>query len=763
MSNNRSWMYKRLERRGCLNDDFKEGVNEFIQTTLNSYSSTVIACPCRKCQNRKWLTWDIVKQHLFEKGFVEDYYVWAAHGETPNSNGLVYFDQANSSYCNASEVQYDPYKSMFEDAVRNEFPTENQGDFLVNDEPNAASKKMYEMLDMTSQPCFEGCPMTELSAMTEMLNIKTEMNLSEAATDRIAQFVNRFFPTKIPNRPIPNFNKIKRKLSLLGMSSQSIDCCPKGCMIYWKGDNELMECKFCGGARYRISKQTKKAIPLAKMEYFPLTPRLQRLYASDTTAEKMRWHKVHHREGVMRHPSDAKAWIHFDNLHPDFAEDPRNVRLGLCSDGFQPFGQFGQKYSCWPIIVTPYNLPPGTCMKQQFLFLSILVPGPRNPTKRIDVYFQPLIEELKQLWEVGVVTYDAFSRENFNMRAMLLWTISYFPAYAMLSGWSTKGKFACPCCTEFTEAFWLYHSKKHSWFDNHRKFLPSDHPFRFDNENFTKGKSIFYGPPLARDGSYCYDEVSSLMSVTEVGGIEHNKIVGRDIGWKKRSIFWDLPYWKDLLIRHNLDVMHIEKNFSENMFYTILGVPGKSKNHAKGRMDMEQICHRPSMERDGSGKFPKAPFTISSEQMTVLCNWVDSLKFPDGFASRLGRCIEIEKLKVFGMKSHDCHVFMQRLIPIAFREMLPASVWEAITEISLFFRELTRKSITVSDMEKLKADIPIILCKLEKIFPPSFFDPSEHLVVHLPDEALWGGPPQYRWMYRFENTSSRKKGSKGED
>ncbi|CAH9120392.1 unnamed protein product, partial [Cuscuta epithymum] len=168
-------------------------------------------------------------------------------------------------------------------------------------------------------------------------------------------------------------------------------------------------------------------------------------------------------------------------------------------------------------------------------------------------------------------------------------------------------------------------------------------------------------------------------------------------------------------------------------------------------MDMEQICHRPSMERDGHGKFPKASFTLSSEQMEVLCNWVDSLNFPDGFASRLGRCIEMKKRKVFGMKSHDRHVFMQRLIPIAFREMLPASIWEAITEISLFFHELTRKNITVSDMEKLKADIPIILCKLEKIFPLSFFDPSEHLVVHLPDEALWVGPAQYRWMYHFEN------------
>ena len=49
----------------------------------------------------------------------------------------------------------------------------------------------------------------------------------------------------------------------------------------------------------------------------------------------------------------------------------------------------------------------------------------------------------------------------------------------------------------------------------------------------------------------------------------------------------------------------------------------------------------------------------------------------------------MRKHKLFEMKSHDCHVFMQRLIPIAFREMLPSAVWQALTELSLFFKELT--------------------------------------------------------------------------
>ena len=50
----------------------------------------------------------------------------------------------------------------------------------------------------------------------------------------------------------------------------------------------------------------------------------------------------------------------------------------------------------------------------------------------------------------------------------------------------------------------------------------------------------------------------------------------------------------------------------------------------------------------------------------------------------------------------------------------------------------------------MKEEIPIILCKLEKIFPPSFFDVQLHLAVHLPDDALLRGPVQYGWMYPIE-------------
>ncbi|GAU18203.1 hypothetical protein TSUD_26670 [Trifolium subterraneum] len=54
-------------------------------------------------------------------------------------------------------------------------------------------------------------------------------------------------------------------------------------------------------------------------------------------------------------------------------------------------------------------------------------------------------------------------------------------------------------------------------------------------------------------------------------------------GWKKKSIFFELPYWKSLYVRHFLDVMHIEKNVFESVIGTLLNIPGKSKDSINAR------------------------------------------------------------------------------------------------------------------------------------------------------------------------------------
>jgi hypothetical protein len=82
-------------------------------------------------------------------------------------------------------------------------------------------------------------------------------------------------------------------------------------------------------------------------------------------------------------------------------------------------------------------------MKQTSFILSMIFPGPSSPRMDINVYLQPLIEELQELWNVGLLTFDASKKNNFVMRAKLMWTINNFPAYTDLSGWPNKGEYSC--------------------------------------------------------------------------------------------------------------------------------------------------------------------------------------------------------------------------------------------------------------------------------------------------------------------------------
>ncbi len=228
--------------------------------------------------------------------------------------------------------------------------------------------------------------------------------------------------------------------------------------------------------------QSKK-IPAKVLRYFPLIPRLKMIYASSKTASLMRWHdEGRTRDGMLRHPADSLAWKAFDDRHHEFASDVRSVRLGLATDGFNPFRTMSSTYSTWPVVLVPYNLPPWMCMKQSSLILSMVIPGDKSPGNDIDIFLQPLIDELKKLWQ-GVDAFDAFTGRTFKLRAALIWTINDFPAYANVSGWSTKGRIACPSCGDSTHSYWLKHGGKFCYM-GHRRWLEANHPFRHQNNQF---------------------------------------------------------------------------------------------------------------------------------------------------------------------------------------------------------------------------------------------------------------------------------------
>ena len=130
-------------------------------------------------------------------------------------------------------------------------------------------------------------------------------------------------------------------------------------------------------------------------------------------------------------------------------------------------------HSTWLVLLIPYNLHPWLCMKQSAIILSMIIPREKAPGMDIDVYLQPLVKELLQLWD-GVDAFDAYSKTKFKLRAVLHSTTSDFPAYANLSGWSTKDRFACPSCARDTHSMWLENGRKFCYM-GHRRWLPKNH------------------------------------------------------------------------------------------------------------------------------------------------------------------------------------------------------------------------------------------------------------------------------------------------
>ncbi|XP_070048539.1 uncharacterized protein [Nicotiana tomentosiformis] len=328
----------------------------------------------------------------------------------------------------------------------------------------------------------------------------------------------------------------------------------------------------------------------------------------------------------------------------------------------------------------------------------------------------------------------------------------------MLSGWSTAGKLACPCCMEDTKVFTLKHGGKTTWFDCHRRFLPMDHEFRRNTSAFMKNRTDYDEPPATLSGEKIWERVKNFPKVTESPllklpgyGVEYN--------WTKQTIFWELLYWKHNLLRHNLDVMHIEKNFFDNLFHTIMDDKNRTKDNLKARMDLQEYCRRRELElRQENNRMvkPKAIYSFKMDDKRKIGDWVRNLRMPDGYASNLSNCVEMKEGKLMYMKSHDCHIFIESLLPIAF-SALPERIWKPITEISLLFKDLCSNTLREENLVLMESNIHLIINKPAKCFPCGFFNVMEHLPVHLIREARLGGPVQCRWMYPFERTIGKCK------
>ena len=139
----------------------------------------------------------------------------------------------------------------------------------------------------------------------------------------------------------------------------------------------------------------------------------------------MWWHaQGRKKDGMLRHPADGMQWRNFDTKYKEFKNEVRNIRFGLSTNMMNPFGDTGHTHNTWLVTLCIYNLPSWLCMKCKSLMMPLLISGPVQVGNDIDVYLQPLIDELLILWSNRAVrVWDEFKHEHFNLRAMLFVTI----------------------------------------------------------------------------------------------------------------------------------------------------------------------------------------------------------------------------------------------------------------------------------------------------------------------------------------------------
>ena len=169
--------------------------------------------------------------------------------------------------------------------------------------------------------------------------------------------------------------------------------------------------------------------------------------------------------------------------------------------------------------------------------------------------------------------------------------------------------------------------------------------------------------------------------------------------------------------------MHIEKNVCESLVGTLLDIPGKSKDGFAARMDLDEMGVRkellPRVSQNGT-KLPPACYTLSREEKKKFCKTLFELKVPDGYCSNFRNLISLQDLKIYGLKSHDCHALMQQLLPLAIRSLLPKHVRYVIIRFCAFFSNLCSKVVDVSKIGSNARRFGEYYMLVRKIFLASF-------------------------------------------
>ena len=394
------------------------------------------------------------------------------------------------------------------------------------------------------EPVFEYSGETRMQFCIVLMTLSTIYGVSDSFVTALLTYMAG---TLLPRgNCLPrNSYEMKTMILRLGLEHERIDSCPNGHVLY-EGDTNgnLQECPRCQHPRYVPGSQK---VPFAVTRYFPIIPKMERLYKCPQVAELLDHFGDDEPAGnVMHSVADSFQWREVNRMYPELKKLSENLRLGLIADGVCPHGNQSSKHSTWIVLIAIYNFPPWLATKKFFLNLSLLIPGPRAPTSdTIDVYLRPLVRDLLHLWE-GVPAVNMSrppGQRDFTLRAILLWTVHDFPAFGLIAGQTVKGYVGCPVCGGDTVAEYSKSLRKMLYLGA-RRFLPPGHRFRRARAAFNNCPE--HGTfPARRTGEQILQEGRERSEWLRNGGVEDSE--GDPVkrhGVKRASVLFALPYWQ---------------------------------------------------------------------------------------------------------------------------------------------------------------------------------------------------------------------------
>lgn len=394
-------------------------------------------------------------------------------------------------------------------------------------------------------PLFGGSRLSRLAATILIMNTCRVHRCSNAFIDELLSLLSNSVLPSANHLPKTEYEASK-EMKRLGFGYNTIDACVRGCTLFWKTHKDATECPKCHQPRYRQVGECR--VPRKVLRHFPIIPRLQRMFGTEAQAKLMTWHSRNRStDGKMRMVPDSPQWRFVDTNWPEFGADPRNIRLGLAADGVNPFAEKRSNWSTWPISLVNFNLPPWLATKKHFLILALIIPGPECVTaENIDIFLEPVVDELMELWQHGVETVDSAAYGGsrvFNMKAMLIMTIHDLEAYSIVNGCMVKGNHGCPICGPNCMSRYSFTLGKNVYNAQYRRWLPFGHPYR-ENAVAFDGSVEERPPPTNVTAADTMRWAEERKRWLRDGGAPARDDPALRTGVKRLPILFCLPYWK---------------------------------------------------------------------------------------------------------------------------------------------------------------------------------------------------------------------------